>query len=350
MLGRNQNLAVGFFVILAMSAAMALVILFGESDILKSTYRVSTLLNTIGGPVNKGAPVRLMGIPVGRVHSVDFDSEKQGVKILIDINQSVVLLTDSWLKVEQDGVVGDRFLQIYPGSKGTVLKEGDVMRGESPVSFGETIENARNSMQKLDKVIDSLHESLNHINGIVGSDTFREDIHGSAREIHGSARELTHLLQETRSLVSVDASRLLTDLQTTNARLQGILGSIKTAAVTADDVIRDVNRGRGTLGRLIKDEDAIDSLISTLHGLDAMVRELNDDPSTVVWGRKPKPGAALPLSDVEALVASGLSERVVVAQIRSCGQHYDLDAPAILELRRKGIPDLVIEALVRSGR
>lgn len=350
MLGRNQNLAVGFFVILAMSAAMTLVILFGEADILKSTYRLSTLLNTIGGPVNKGAPVRLMGIPVGRVKSVDFDSNAQGVRIQLDINQSVVLLSDSWLKVEQDGVVGDRFLQIYPGSKGTVLKDGGVMRGESPVSFGETIENARNSMQKLDKVIDALHQSLGHVNTIVGNEAFIADIHGSAAQIHRSALQLTELLGESRALVSVDATRLLADLQTTNKRLQEILGDIKSVAVTADSVIQDVDRGHGTLGRLIKDEDAMDSLVSTLRGLDAMVREINDDPSVVVWGRDRRESTPLTLADIEKLVASGLSERVIVAQIRSCAQIYDLDAQAILELRRKGVPDLVIESMIRSGR
>jgi hypothetical protein len=62
------------------------------------------------------------------------------------------------------------------------------------------------------------------------------------------------------------------------------------------------------------------------------------------------PALAVSERDVVALAQAGLSDDVLVALVESDDTVFPLDAPRILELRREGLSERVIVAMLKNGR
>ncbi len=60
-------------------------------------------------------------------------------------------------------------------------------------------------------------------------------------------------------------------------------------------------------------------------------------------------GASLTSEDVSALWKAGVGERVILAKIAESGSTFDLSTTEIIDLKKAGIPDSVLEAMIRSG-
>ncbi|NNE08225.1 MAG: hypothetical protein HKN20_06650 [Gemmatimonadetes bacterium] len=60
-------------------------------------------------------------------------------------------------------------------------------------------------------------------------------------------------------------------------------------------------------------------------------------------------GSTLTADDVSALWKAGVGERVILAKIAESGSTFDLSASEIIDLKKAGIPDSVLEAMIRAG-
>ena len=87
----------------------------------------------------------------------------------------------------------------------------------------------------------------------------------------------------------------------------------------------------------------------------------NPAPSPVATELPPPaayvPGQAAPASAGERpykkilrLAQNGASTEALLEAVRSAGARYDLTTPEILELRRAGVAEEVVEAMLRSGQ
>lgn len=59
--------------------------------------------------------------------------------------------------------------------------------------------------------------------------------------------------------------------------------------------------------------------------------------------------SALSIADVTRMSAAGLGDDVIVAKIEASGVIFDLEVDEILHLKREGVSDRVLAALVRTG-
>ncbi len=114
-----------------------------------SNYNELTVLYNYAGGLEKGSPVRVMGIEVGKVKSIDFDpagktAQGEEVKLKIKIGIS----KDAWESVRKDshfyinmaGVIGEKFLEISPGTlEYPTFSPKDQVRGEDPPRVDQLI-------------------------------------------------------------------------------------------------------------------------------------------------------------------------------------------------------------------
>jgi phospholipid/cholesterol/gamma-HCH transport system substrate-binding protein len=116
---------------------------FSNSNELKVAY------NFAGG-IEVGSPVRVMGIKVGKVRSIQFEpgfkmpETGEEVQLLITINIDKqawpTVRSDSQFFINLAGVIGEKFLEISPGSADKAeLKPGQVVRGIDPPRIDQLI-------------------------------------------------------------------------------------------------------------------------------------------------------------------------------------------------------------------
>ena len=118
---------VGFFVIVGLACTAYLVFVLGEAGLFKEEkYPLYAYFTSVSG-LSGGASVEMAGVPIGRVESVDLDTERMLAKVTLLINTKVRLSADVIASVKTSGIIGDKYIDIAPGGSGNTLKPGEVI-------------------------------------------------------------------------------------------------------------------------------------------------------------------------------------------------------------------------------
>lgn len=102
-------------------------------------YRLYATFTDISG-ISPGSDVRVGGLKVGVVESLELDPKTFQASVLMEIKKDVQLPKDSSAAVASSGLLGDKFIKLDPGGDDATLKEDDVIRfTQSSVSLEEMI-------------------------------------------------------------------------------------------------------------------------------------------------------------------------------------------------------------------
>lgn len=89
-----------------------------------SGYTVLARFDRVDG-IAPGSDVRIAGIKVGSVSSLELDSQRYLAHVKLRIDEGVQLPDDSQIKIASNGLLGDAYLSIEAGGNDTYLADGD---------------------------------------------------------------------------------------------------------------------------------------------------------------------------------------------------------------------------------
>ncbi len=153
------------------SVAMVAIFAFylGAFNPFSNANELTVLYNFAGG-IEVGSPVRVMGIKVGKVKSIEFDpnakasnGEEAKLKIIITIDKSAwkTVRGDSKFYINLAGVIGEKFIEVSPGSSSAeLLKSGQVVRGEDPPRVDQLISQSYGLAGKIFEFVDNNEASV----------------------------------------------------------------------------------------------------------------------------------------------------------------------------------------------
>ncbi len=128
-----------------------------------SNYNELTVLYNYAGGLEKGSPVRVMGIEVGKVKSIDFDpqgktiaGEEVKLQVRIGVSKGAweTIRKNSHFYINMAGVIGEKFLEISPGTLDSpVFNPGDKIRGEDPPRVDQLISQGYGLAGKLMEIV-----------------------------------------------------------------------------------------------------------------------------------------------------------------------------------------------------
>lgn len=161
-------LALGTFALIIVFAYM-----MGFASPFSSSPELVVMYNYAGG-IEEGSPVRVMGIKVGKVKSISFDpgfkmanGEEVKLRLIVTVNKK------AWTSVRKDskffinlaGVIGEKFLEISPGSADAeALTPGQVVRGEDPPRVDQLISQ---SYGLAGKIIDLVNKNQGSVTNVI---------------------------------------------------------------------------------------------------------------------------------------------------------------------------------------
>lgn len=124
---RSRNdVWVGLFVLLGALAVLFLAL--KSANLLQlnfaADYRVSARFDNIGG-LKAGAAVKSAGVLVGRVETIEFDSESFQAKVTLALQTRYAFPKDSSLKILTSGLLGEQYIGLSPGADEKNLAQGD---------------------------------------------------------------------------------------------------------------------------------------------------------------------------------------------------------------------------------
>jgi ABC-type transporter Mla subunit MlaD len=260
---RRRALVVGALVLVSVLVLLALLLLLGPARMLSG--RELAVDFGYAGPIKPGASVRVAGIVVGSVTSVELlPSAEPGrlVRVRARIkDEAAGLVTDkARFYVTTLGVLGEHYLDVEPGRGGTPLAQGAVVEGVTLPRPDLLLPRAAGLLERADALLPSSPEAMElmrqaaalmkRVDTLLASSdatvltadakALLEDLRGL---VHGAAVGVGDGVALRRSLermpgVLERTDRLEASIQTTleETDLKGLLGDVRTATAKASSL------------------------------------------------------------------------------------------------------------------
>lgn len=247
--------------------------------------------------LDEKSPVRVAGVRVGTVEEIFLEDGRARVRLSLD--QEIPLNRGARASIANAGILGDKYVELIPGPPDAEpLPDGAVVEGETPVTFDQALarfDSLGRSLQELTgdvsargdlgasirRLLDNLEATSENIRQLVAAN--REQIDSTVGNLESFsevlARELPEITSQTRELLAHVDSLVVEN----RGEIEGSLQSIERAAGKLDATVENLNgitaqieSGEGTVGKLIYDDEAHESLVSSLDSVKAGVDTLGD--------------------------------------------------------------------------
>ncbi len=218
----TSSFLIGIFVLFGLVLLITTVIWLGETQFMqKNKYYVTYFDGSVGG-LEKGSPVKYLGVPVGSVDKVRVAPDGKLVEIVMQIESSLEIENNLRVKAEFAGLAGGKFLQLSYPSNPDILKSHPGLNFDPPYpliksspSGIEEIEIAMREVMnnlRLLKVVEISNETVRFLNS--ASEFFEnEELYSIITKFNESAKKLDNILLKT------DTSNFIANIDNTSRKL-----------------------------------------------------------------------------------------------------------------------------------
>ena len=265
----------GIFVVLAVFAAWLIVETLGGVELFHSGYHVSALFNT-AQELKVGDAVKMAGIEIGRVESIQPDYADSKVKVTMKLHSDAIVKTDSKATIQFAGLMGQNFVSIDFGSPAAQkVVDGTVLATEEQPDLNAVmakLDNAATGIQNLTKSF-----TPDTINNLLGPLTdFVKQNSGHLSSAITNIDNITGQISSGQGTVG----RLIYSDSLYNSAFD-TLSNLQDTVTAARQVINGVSAGKGTLGKLVTDETLYNATTSSMTNLNQILLKINQGQGTV---------------------------------------------------------------------
>jgi phospholipid/cholesterol/gamma-HCH transport system substrate-binding protein len=237
---------VGVFVVIALVAFVGVIYVLGaRARLFEARYTIHAEFSEVGG-LPEGATVRLAGVQIGRVSSVHLPPQPGG-KVRVDLTIgkqfSDRIRKDSVARIETQGLLGDRIVEISVGTADApAVKAGDVLASREPMDFASMVGEGARTMRSVSALAETLRTT---------TESFKESkVIEEAAATVGAARTMTDRVGRILERVETGpglAHTLLYEEPIALKRVNELIGR-------TENLIARVERGEGAVGVLTGEE------------------------------------------------------------------------------------------------
>ena len=267
-----DQLRVGLVIVAALGILTLAVYKLGQAaNLFAKRYQLIAYLKEANG-LREGGSVTLAGQLAGTVKSIQFlpvDADTtRNLKITIAIDQTLEpqIRADSKAQIRTMGLLGDKILDISPGTpRFRELRNGDTIAVSPALDYEQVLAQAAGAVGD---VVELTKDMRQLTGGIVRG----EGTLGQLVTNRGLYDQLTGTLSRTNTMLARlqnpngTVGRLLDD-PTLYMQITHMLGS-------TDSLVRTMNSTQGTLGRMLRDTVLYGNLVNMSRGADSLMKML----------------------------------------------------------------------------
>jgi len=294
-------------------------------------YKLTVDFDTAGGLEPK-SDVKMAGVPIGKVEAIELAGNR--ARLSLRIQEKVHIPIDSVASIQTQGLLGEKYVEIQPGKDAQRMLPagGRVANTVSPTNLDDIVRKVGDISEDVKRFTSTLSETF-------GTEEGKKALADILRDVRATTATLRTVVQGNeerfdRILANVDRlSENLSDISSANKedvratianlrafsdtlktqtpelarkleemsdRVSGVVGdnrenlketiqNLKTASAKLDNtleaagnVMAKIDRGEGSLGKLVNDNTAVDSLTEGLEGINRYFRRYDALRMTVV--------------------------------------------------------------------
>jgi phospholipid/cholesterol/gamma-HCH transport system substrate-binding protein len=286
---RWSELRVGITVLLASITLGVLIFLmsgsagpFARKLTLKSYFQSTEGLRV-------GAPVTLHGVTIGNVKSIRVVPEEKLAPVLVVMKVSrdyhFKIRKDSIASLSTAGVLGELFVDISSReAKGPIVEDGDILASQGATSIEDVVKSGQSTLANMDvllKRLDRIVATIEEGKGSVGKVLNDPALFNRANDLLAQMQAIVNTVSSGKGSIGklINDDELYDKMNASVDQLNKIINEIKDDALyrnanetiaKANKLMDDINAGKGTLGKVAKDEEfakKVDTMVTNLSRL-----------------------------------------------------------------------------------
>jgi phospholipid/cholesterol/gamma-HCH transport system substrate-binding protein len=248
---RRREIAAGLFLFFGL-----LILLFGISWLkdywsLRKTYQVKVRFHDIGG-LRLNDPVDIAGVLKGKVTGVEI--HKKEIVVTLNVEEDIEIPIDSRFTMRTRSLfTGEKYIKVDLGASDTVVSQtpGRVFEGGYIDDF--SLEHLQRTLVRIESLLSEL------------------EMEGIQTAIEGG---ITDLFDEAKRAIEPVADR--------GEEIGEAIDDLASAAESLDSVLTRLERGEGSLGKLMEDDTVYVNLKEASAELKLLIKDIRENPERYI--------------------------------------------------------------------
>jgi phospholipid/cholesterol/gamma-HCH transport system substrate-binding protein len=289
---KSSETWVGIFVVIGIFLLVFMTLKIERFQIGKEAgYLLNIYFDSAVG-LARNAPVRVAGVRVGNVEKVALEQGK--AKVIFHLPHRITIYKDAKAYLKSEGFLGEKYIEIIPGTPGSPKAEpnGVVEQGSPPADVEQFLSNMSAVREDLKEVIKPLgdilksidpkkvEEIVNNVDKFSGQLTsLAKDSKETIEKAKGAFSKMEDIGEKVNKGEGT-LGKLITD-ESIYREAKEVVEKVKETAETLKNVSDKIERGEGTLGKLIQDESLYNEAKETLRSVKDMAEKVEKGEGTL---------------------------------------------------------------------
>jgi phospholipid/cholesterol/gamma-HCH transport system substrate-binding protein len=271
--------------------------------------------DNVEGLVNS-APVTINGLNVGKVMGVKFLNNTGKIQVELQIKSDFPFSKSSVASIYEPGLIGGKQIMITPNfTDKNVAESGMTLMGDVKPGLTSLVADRLTPLQeKVEKMVVSADNLLKNVNTVLDAKT-KENIKSAIANLDATLAEFKVASKSVNEMLADNKGKIsstMNNVDKASANFAKISDSLSKANIgktvknlektlaSVDKIISDIQAGKGTLGKLAKDDAMYANLTKSSKELELLLQDFRLNPTRYVnvslFGKKNKPYKAPPVT------------------------------------------------------
>lgn len=293
----SNELKIGLTVLVAVVVAFIGFRIMKDMPLFKSSTTMYTKFSKVNGLL-PGNLVNVNGYKIGSVKKMEITST-DSVLVTLNLEEGYNIPVGSKAVLKSSGLLGNKFIEINKSDRKEFIEDGGTIKGVYEQGMMDTFaDKGAKLSDDITSSVNGIEELVNNLNQTLNDDN-KDDISAILNELRSTTESLSSLVNRRQTdldtmivaakntLTSVEdlssdnkeeLSNMIRNLESTSMEMESLSKGLNQTNTTLSEVLDKINRGDGTLGKLLNDPSLYQNMDSLSVNLNSLIRNINDDP------------------------------------------------------------------------
>lgn len=271
--------------------------------------------NVEGLPIS--APVTINGLAVGKVNSIKLNNKTGKLTVELQVNTDFPISKSSLAEIYAPSPIGGKQIAIIPNTKdSSEAVSGDYLQSSSKLGLTDALALQIEPLKdKIEKLLNNANTMVGNVNQIMDERT-KTNLRNSLANLNETMAEFKAISKNTNAILAENKSKIgntMSNFEKTSANFSKVSDSLarlelgktvknlESTLANVNALMHDVQSGKGTMGKLMKDDALYVNFSKTSKELELLLQDLRLNPTRYVnvslFGKKNKPYVAPAATD-----------------------------------------------------
>ena len=251
--------------------------------------------------------VTINGKTIGKVIEIKLDENWKNI-VKIQIDGDYKLSKSSVAEIYAPSPIGGKQIAILPGSGADLLENEQFMNASSKLGLADELSSQLLPLKdKVEVLLNNANAMLVNVNQVL-DDKSKENLRNSLANLNVVLAEFSSASKNVNAMLADNKKNItstMTNLEKTSSNFSKVsdslakiqigqtVKSLENTLVKVDAILADMQSGKGTLGKIMKDDTMYTNFTNASKELELLLQDLRLNPTRYinvsVFGKKNKP-------------------------------------------------------------